>query len=114
MIIQSDRLQDVLNKLFLKHNFTEKKAKLLAKTHMESTLDGVNSHGINRVPLFIKYIEKGLINVDAEAEKIASFGNIERWDGHHGSGILNANKCTNRSVELAKMHGRRHLWLAGS
>jgi 3-dehydro-L-gulonate 2-dehydrogenase len=66
---------------------------------------GVNSHGINRVPRFIKYVEKGYIHVDAEAEKMHSFGSIERWDGNLGPGILNARKCTLRAIELARLHG---------
>ena len=43
--------------------------------------------------------------IDAEAEKSASFGSIERWDGRLGPGIINATKCTNRAIELAKLHG---------
>jgi 3-dehydro-L-gulonate 2-dehydrogenase len=98
-------MQDVLYRLFEKHGFTEAKARSLAKVHTESTLDGVNSHGINRVPLFIEYVEKGVVNLDAEAEPSETFGHIERWDGHLGPGIINAIKCTNRAIQLAKLHG---------
>lgn len=105
MRIPFNQMQDVLYKLFVKHKFTEDKAKLMAKVYAESTLSGVNSHGINRIPSFIEYIENGLVKVDAEAEKVESFGSIERWDGHFGPGIINATKCTNRAVELAKHNG---------
>ncbi|MDN3643271.1 3-dehydro-L-gulonate 2-dehydrogenase [Lutimonas halocynthiae] len=103
--IAPKQMQDVLQKLFLKYHFTEEKAKLLADVFTESTLVGVNSHGINRLPLFIDYIEKGIIKIDNEAEKLENFGSIERWDGKLGPGIINAIKCTNRAVELAKSHG---------
>lgn len=105
MRIPFNQMQDVLYKLFVKYKFTEDKAKLMAKVYAESTLSGVNSHGINRIPSFIEYIENGLVKVDAEAEKVESFGSIERWDGHFGPGIINATKCTNRAVELAKLNG---------
>ena len=105
MIIQSGQMQDVLYKLFVKYQFSEEKAELLARVFTQNTLDGVNSHGINRVPLFINYVETGLVKVDAEAEKVETFGSIERWDGHFGPGIINATKCTNRAIELAKLHG---------
>ena len=98
-------MQRQLHKLFLKYGFADGKAQLLAKTHTESTLDGVNSHGINRVPLFIEYVEKGLIKVDAEAQKAEALGSIERWDGHFGPGIINAIKCTDRAIALAREHG---------
>jgi 3-dehydro-L-gulonate 2-dehydrogenase len=105
MRIPSEQMQEVLYQLFIKYQFSEEKAQALAKVHTESTLSGVNSHGINRVPLFIRYIEKGLVKVDAEAKKAETFGSIERWDGHFGSGVINAIKCTNRAIELAKLHG---------
>ncbi len=105
MKLQIQRMQEVLQKLFLKYNFTPEKAQLLAKTYSESTLDGVNSHGINRVPLFIEYVQNGSVKIDAEAEKVASFGMIERWDGNLGPGIINATKCTHRAIALAKSHG---------
>lgn len=105
MRITSKEMQDILYKLFVKYKFTEEKAKLLANVYTESTLAGVNSHGINRVPLFIEYVEKGLVKIDAEAESTETFGNIERWDGNLGPGIINATKCTNRAIELAKLHG---------
>lgn len=105
MRITSKEMQDILYKLFVKYKFTEEKAKLLANVYTESTLAGVNSHGINRVPLFIEYVEKGLVKIDAEAESTETFGNIERWDGNLGPGIINATKCANRAIELAKLHG---------
>ena len=98
-------MQEVLYKLFIKYQFNETNARLLARVHTESTLAGVNSHGVNRIPLFIDYLEKGRININAEAEKAESFGSIERWDGNFGSGVINATKCTNRAIELAKKHG---------
>ena len=65
MTIKSEEMQAVLCKLFLQHNFNKESAALLAEVFTENTLAGVNSHGINRVPLFIKYVKKGLINVNA-------------------------------------------------
>ncbi|HET8736416.1 MAG TPA: 3-dehydro-L-gulonate 2-dehydrogenase [Pricia sp.] len=105
LLIPSEKMRHELQRLFTKYKFSEEKAKLLAKTYTESTLDGVNSHGINRIPLFIEYVEKGVVKVDAEAEKAEAFGSIERWDGHDGPGIVNAIKCTDRAVDLAKEHG---------
>ena len=95
----------VLSKLFLKYSFSKVQAETLAKIHTESTIDGIYSHGINRVPVFIDYINKGLIDIDAIAGKVTSMGSIERWDGNLGSGILNALKCTDRAIDLAKANG---------
>ncbi|MEQ8469843.1 MAG: 3-dehydro-L-gulonate 2-dehydrogenase [Marinoscillum sp.] len=105
MNISHNDMQEVLFRLFAKYDFTTEKAKLLADTHTENTLVGVNSHGINRVAAFIDHVEKDLVKVDAEALPAETLGSIERWDGHFGPGIINAIKCTDRAVALAKQHG---------
>ena len=105
MRILLNEMQEVLYNLFIKFNFTEEKARFIAEIYAKNTLDGVNSHGINRVPLFIEYVENGSVKIDKEALKVETFGSIERWDGNLGPGIINATKCTNRAIELAKQHG---------
>lgn len=104
-IIGADQMKKVLCSLFVKHGFTEEKAKFLAEVHTENTLHGVNSHGINRVPFFIDQLKRGIVNKDAEAEKAERFGSIERWDGNLGPGVINAAKCTHRAVEMAQENG---------
>ncbi|MDC6365928.1 MULTISPECIES: 3-dehydro-L-gulonate 2-dehydrogenase [Flavobacteriaceae] len=103
--ISHDTLFETLLQLFAKYGCSDEKSKLLAETYTESTLVGVNSHGVNRVPAFIEYIEKGLVKIEKEAQIISSFGTIERWDGNFGPGIINATKCTERAITLAKKHG---------
>ncbi|MFS4417382.1 3-dehydro-L-gulonate 2-dehydrogenase [Maribacter sp. 2307ULW6-5] len=103
--IPAKEMREVLTALFSKHGFSKEKAKLLAHVHTENTLHGVNSHGINRVPYFIEQLQRGLVKKDAEAKKVEGFGNMERWDGKLGSGVLNAVQCTNRAIVLAKENG---------
>tara|TARA_R110002051_G_scaffold66274_2_gene120025 strand:- start:4810 stop:5793 length:984 start_codon:yes stop_codon:yes gene_type:complete len=98
-------MKRVLESAFHKYSFSKEQAEILANTHTESSLDGVNSHGINRVPIFLDYVNKGLVKIDSIPTLIASMGSIERWDGNLGSGILNAISCTDRSILLAKEYG---------
>lgn len=105
MIIHQKEMQEVLTRLFRQHHFPAAKARSLARVHTENTLYGVNSHGINRVPRFIDYVQNGIVKVAAEAERVEQFGAVERWDGHLGSGVLNALRCTDRAVELARENG---------
>jgi len=105
LTIFPDEMREVLHTLFTTYGYPDNEALLLAEVHTQNTLYGVNSHGINRVPRFIDYINKGIVKVQAEAEKAETFGSIERWDGNQGSGVLNAIRCTNRAIELAKANG---------
>ena len=103
--ISQELMLKTLFEIFIKYKFTEEKAHLLSKVFTENSLCGVTSHGINRVPLFIKFVSKKLIDINSEATSVETFGCIERWNGNNGPGIINAVKCTNRAIELAKNYG---------
>ena len=89
----------------MKYGFDEKRAEESAKNFADSSLDGVYSHGYQRFPRVIDYIQKGYIDVNAVPEKIIGFGAVERWDGHLGMGNLNAKMAMQRAVELAAQLG---------
>jgi len=92
-------------RILLKYNFTPEKANICAGIFSESSLDGIYTHGVNRFYGFIKYINEKCIIVDAEPVKKNSIGAVEQWNGNLGPGPLNALKCTDRSMELAKEFG---------
>ncbi len=92
-------------RILLKHNFTPEKAKTCANIFATNSLEGIYSHGVNRFPRFIEYIQKGYVSVHAEPEKIHSAVALEQWDGHMGPGPLNAQFCTARTMELADKFG---------
>jgi 3-dehydro-L-gulonate 2-dehydrogenase len=94
-------IRKILVTILQKYSFSRDKAFLIANTYTQSSSDGIYSHGLNRFPLFIDYIERGLIDTEAEPEKVASFGNLERWDGNQGAGISNAHQCMERAIALA-------------
>lgn len=71
----------------------------------QNSADGVYSHGVNRFPRLINYIQKGYIHPNAVAKKIDGIGSLERWDGQLGLGMVNAKNAMTRACELAKTHG---------
>ncbi len=83
----------------------EEPALVCARIITESTMDGVASHGINKLPSLVDMIQQGLVHPGAAPERIAGSGATERWDGHSGLGIYNAWVCTHRACELAEEHG---------
>lgn len=71
----------------------------------QNSLAGVFSHGLNRFPRVVEYIEKGVIDPKAKATCELSLGAFERWNGHRGFGPLNAKMAMDRACELAKQYG---------
>ena len=105
MLISFEKLQAEFKRVLLSLNFTDEKAMLCATIFAENSRDGIYTHGLNRFPTFIKYINDGLIIREAGPTKEGGFGAIEQWDGHLGPGVLNARFCMDRSLNLAKEHG---------
>lgn len=103
--IPYEEMRRTIEKAMLAAGVPEQKAAICAEVHTSSSADGVESHGLNRVPRFLEYVRKGMIDVTAEPEITASKGAVERIDGHRGIGVTNALFAADRAVQLAKVHG---------
>ena len=105
MRIPFDQMASEFERILLSVGFTNEKAALCARTFAENSRDGVASHGHNRFPGFISHIKNGYVKVDEEAELAAANGGWEQWEGNLGPGIINAYKCTDRVLDLAREFG---------
>ncbi len=103
--ISAEEMKNEFLRVLLKENFTKEKSETCANIFTENSIDGVYTHGVNRFSTFIKYIKEKIVNVNAEPELVNSAGAIEQWNGNLGPGILNALKCTDRAIELARQYG---------
>ena len=82
MRIQYQKLYNKFLEILLDRGFEQKKAEKAAENFANSSLDGFQSHGVNRFPRFIKMIEQGYIDIKVEPEKVEQNGNIEIYDGN--------------------------------
>lgn len=103
--IQYETMKETVYKVMNNLGLSDEKAEICATIHTQSSADGVESHGLNRVPRFAEYVQKGWVQVDANPELTGKKGAVENYDGHLGIGITNAICCADRAVELAKEHG---------
>jgi 3-dehydro-L-gulonate 2-dehydrogenase len=97
----TELLERVLGRLGLE----PERAALCARLFVESSRDGVLSHGLHRFPRFVEQVRRGVVDVKARPERVSGLGAFERWDGHRGPGNLNAHACMQRTVELARAQG---------
>ncbi len=98
-------MQRVIRTAFVRAGMKEDDADLCARIHTESTCDGVNSHGLNRVARFVDYIRKGWVNLEGKPSLVKQLSAIEIYDGDRGPGILNALFATERAMKLAVGQG---------
>ena len=88
--------------ILMSNGCCENDSELISKVISDSSCDGFQSHGINRLPLLVQYIREKHIKPDAEISLINSLGPIKQFDGNFGLGIKNAYQCTTEAIELAK------------
>ena len=96
---------ETIRQALLHAGLTDEQAERVAAIHAESSLEGVESHGLNRIPRFVEYLQKGWVDPTATLERVGGRGAVENYDGHLGIGVLNATACMERAVELAREHG---------
>ncbi len=105
MTVSYDNLKNEFKRVLLKLSFPEERAALCAQIFADNSRDGVYSHGVNRFPVFVKYVKEGLIDVAAEPIVLEHNGSIEKWDGQLAPGMYNATRAMGRAIDLAKSNG---------
>src|SRR5690625_575988 len=105
MRISFEDMRNEFKRVLIKKGCSEAVADEAAESFTSTSCDGVYSHGVNRFPRVIEYIEKGHINPEATPERIDAFGALERWDGKLGLGNLMAKYAMDRTISLADAFG---------
>jgi len=103
--VSSTEMESVFYNVLTKNKFSAEKARATAKIFTENAVDGIYTHSVNRFPKFVQYIQQGFIKPELEAVHKSGTGCMEQWHGQSGVGVLNAIKCTDRAMILAKQHG---------
>ncbi len=86
MRVKYEDLLEKFQRILESRGFSGKHAKDAATVFANNSLDGVYSHGVNRFPRVVEYLDKGEIDSAAIATCESSMGAIERWNGHRGFG----------------------------
>ena len=65
-----ETVKSTVTQAFLNLGLSQEKAEKCAEIHTESSLEGIESHGLNRVPRFAEYVQKGWVDINAEPELV--------------------------------------------
>lgn len=105
MRLSFDEMYSEIKRVFMKYGMEEERAALCARVHTESNCDGIFSHGTNRVPRFVSYIQNGWVEPNASPTVEKDLGAIRILNGNLGPGISNAIAATDMAIDLAKKNG---------
>jgi 3-dehydro-L-gulonate 2-dehydrogenase len=104
--ISAEKIIEVMIEKLKKHGVEDDQiARECAELLTQNSIDGIYSHGVNRFPRLVSYLDKGYIKPNNKPTLIASYGAVEKWDGNLGMGNTNAKMSMDRAIELAKEFG---------
>lgn len=72
---------------------------------VDADLRGHWSHGVVRVPPYVRALAAGVVNPAPRVEAVRRFGATALLDGDNGHGVVIGQVATDRAVDLAGRHG---------
>ncbi|CAA7603082.1 Malate/L-lactate dehydrogenase [Acididesulfobacillus acetoxydans] len=82
----------------------EQEAEIAAGILLDTSLEGIDTHGVSRLPVYLSCLEKGRINPRPQI-KIVKEGAVAKVDGDNGLGQLVAARSMSVAMDLAKEFG---------
>lgn len=101
---RADFLSAWAEALLRKAGADEPSAKAVAWALVEADLRGVGSHGLLRLPVYLRRLEAGLVN-SRPTLPVEERGPVALLDGEHGFGPRVALKAVEAAQSLARRHG---------
>lgn len=80
-------------------------AEIFVRVLVDADLQGVSTHGISRLNIYLQRIEKGLIDPRAKLSIASTFGSVLALDAENGLGQVQAVKALDLLLPLAKKNG---------
>lgn len=105
MHYDADRLRQHVSHLSVAAGVPEDSAEILADALVDADLHGAGTHGVSRLPIYLKRIELGLIDPNAHLSVDRQVGGVVAFDAQNGLGQVQAVRALDRLMPLARQHG---------
>ena len=99
------QLTDQVIAIFVKLGLPADDARVVADHLVEADLRGVHSHGVIRVPTYVKACQDGRINAHPNIRIVEDNGGQVVMDGDNGIGQLTAYRANEVAIARGKQHG---------
>jgi len=83
----------------------ESDSSIFADALIDADVQGTITHGISRLNIYIRRIQKGLINPTANLEVEKQFGSVLTLNANNGLGQVQASKAIDKLIPLARNNG---------
>lgn len=98
-------LFDFILQLFSGSGMAVADAEICADCLVQTNLWGIDSHGVLRVPIYIKRLLSGAMNKKPEIISLKDAGALEVLNGDDGCGYIVGSTAMNRAIDKAEQYG---------
>jgi ureidoglycolate dehydrogenase (NAD+) len=103
--LPAQRLQAWSLELLRAVGLSDEAARTVAESLVEANLRGIDSHGVLRLPIYLRRLEAGLVNKAAKPKVIKREGGFALVDADHGPGQVAGVFAVELAMRLAKDYG---------
>lgn len=103
--VAASELRDLTCDCFCALGVSESDSGAVADALVYANLRGIDSHGIDRAPVFLRRVKAGLAGGTEQMSVVAEHGGLRRLDAGHALGPAAALRAMEEAVELAVRHG---------
>jgi len=105
VVLPGPRLREIAQRILEAAGASRKGALLAADAMVAANLRGVDSHGVQLLPAYVKQIETGNIDARAEGRPVSESGATMVYDGENALGHVVSDICCAHAARLARSHG---------
>ncbi|MDY4609057.1 MAG: Ldh family oxidoreductase [Sphaerochaetaceae bacterium] len=113
-IILAESLGPFVHEIFVKAGVPEERATVLANCLVEADLNGISSHGVIRVPVYVRRILQGLTETKAVITPIEDFPASALLDGKNVIGQVAGEEAMRIAIQKARTVGIACVGLRGT
>ncbi len=103
--VQFDHLRSFIHAAFVKHGLPDPDALQVAQLMTEADLQGSDGHGVIRLPMYLKRIKAGGLNVTPHITVVHERAAMAVVDGDNGMGHLVVSKAVDIAIAKARVSG---------
>lgn len=104
-LVKVEKLWDICVAILEKAGVPTDDAAIIADSIVYAHIRGKHTHGISRMPIYLRKISENLLNKNTPLELIKDAGVISILDANNGFGQVAAIKAMDLSIEKAKKFG---------
>lgn len=102
ILVNHEALETFVAELFERAGMSPADAAFHAQALVDTNLWGVDSHGVLRVPIYVKRMLSGSVNVRPQINRLRGSLGLEVLDGDDGPGFIVGRDAMLRAIELAE------------